>query len=136
MNEDHSAMSGDNSDANGRFQLLTSPVATSRKDVWELATDTLLRDIYGSEGVGISQINMAPMNESDDDLTWTSASTADDNSLSSGSPFDFVDLDIEIEEPFQLDGGLNTATAYFNNQVDSSTATTWPSLLTSLVSAQ
>lgn len=134
-------MSGTNSAMNGgsindRFQLLTSPVATSQKNVWELATDAMLRDIYGTEHGELSADLPAP-SDFGSNHSWTSSSVAGDSRISetSSSPFDLVDLDIEIEEPFQLADGLDSASGYLN-EVEPSNSMTWPSLLTSIVSAQ
>ena len=111
-----------------RFQLLNSPLLPTERNMWELATDAMLQDIYGH-----------PTDDADASAASASAST-DASSLSDASagssPFDLVDLDIEIEEPSQLSLGLDEHEAselFPHAGAKADSAMDWPGLLASLV---
>ncbi|KAJ9480007.1 hypothetical protein PHBOTO_003769, partial [Pseudozyma hubeiensis] len=78
-----------------RFRLLNSPLLPTERNMWELATDAMLQDIYST-----SQDTAANVN------TDADASSSEMDVSAGSSPFDLVDLDIEIEEPLQLNIGL------------------------------
>ncbi|PWY98266.1 hypothetical protein BCV70DRAFT_213011 [Testicularia cyperi] len=128
-------------DVNGRFELLTSPLPPSQRNMWEMATDAMLQDIYGAQSSTTDTSGLGSNSESSD-----SAAPSD---VGGSTPFDLIDLDIEIEEPVQFGLGLgpegcDDAAAYLqhgnrNGAVASSNdvgALDWQALLTSMVSAQ
>ncbi|GAC93790.1 hypothetical protein PHSY_001355 [Pseudozyma hubeiensis SY62] len=78
-----------------RFRLLNSPLLPTERNMWELATDAMLQDIYST-----SQDTAANVN------TDADVSSSEMDVSAGSSPFDLVDLDIEIEEPLQLNIGL------------------------------
>lgn len=123
-------------DLQQRFQLLNSPLLPNEKNVWELATDAMLQDIYGKTSEDTSADYSAPSVSASDASTHTDASAG-------SSPFDLVDLDIEIEEPLHLNIGLDenetmdASNGYLHTtghvgKADASPMD-WPGLLASLV---
>lgn len=118
-------------DAQQRFALLNSALLPSERSVWELATDAMLEDIYG-------KAQDTEADSADTSLAATDASSHSEGSVCS-SPFDLVDLDIEIEEPMQLhiqddsaslDASSMLATGH---HVKAEAGMDWPGLLASLV---
>lgn len=129
-------MEGKDADLQQRFQLLNSPLLPSERSVWELATDAMLQDIYGKTSEDTSADFSAPSVSASDVSTHTDASAG-------SSPFDLVDLDIEIEEPLHLNIGLddnetmNAANGFLHTtghvgKADASSMN-WPGLFASLV---
>lgn len=129
-------MDGKDVDLQQRFQLLNSPLLPSERNVWELATDAMLQDIYGKTSEDTSADYSAPSVSASDASTHTDASAG-------SSPFDLVDLDIEIEEPLHLNIGLDenetmdASNGYLHTtghvgKADASPMD-WPGLLASLV---
>lgn len=132
---------GQDADVQKRFQLLNSPLLPSERNVWELATDAMLQDIYGQTSEE-GETGMPSVSSSTD----ASSSLSDTSGSAGASPFDLVDLDIEIEEPLHLQLGLGdheatggAAAAGFLPH-DAGLAKTadaasvdWPGLLASLV---
>ncbi len=122
------ALSNDNKDGDlqERFQLLNSPLLPSERNVWELATDAMLQDIYGNAQTEGSDAEMAaPSSVASTDVTDVSAGS---------SPFDLVDLDIEIEEPLQLNISLDEHEAVNGyGQVKTEPGMDWSGLFASLV---
>lgn len=116
-------------DLEKRFQLLTSPLLATERNVWELVTDTMLQDLYsGSDEVGAISGNADP------------ALTPSEVDMSAGSsPFDLVDLDIEIEEPLQVNIGLETEDAVhggllgFGHEKPDAGVPDWSGLMASIV---
>ncbi|CDR87308.1 uncharacterized protein SPSC_00434 [Sporisorium scitamineum] len=107
-----------------RFQLLDSLLLTER-NVWELATDAMLQDIYGNKD------DMAAVDSADSSVSTSDASSSEMDVLSAGSsPFDLVDLDIEIEEPMQFSIGLDDEDVC--HQKADAAALDWPGLMASL----
>lgn len=88
-------------DVQNSFQLLTSTFTPTMKSAEELATDALLAEIYGQSNRDVG----------DGEDSWMSQQGSE--SESSGSPFDLVDLDVEIEQPIS-----------FADNVDANGATT------------
>ncbi|SJX63752.1 uncharacterized protein SRS1_14500 [Sporisorium reilianum f. sp. reilianum] len=112
-------------DPQQRFQLLNSPLMPTERNVWELATDAMLQDIYGNKD------DIAADN-ADSSVSASDASSSEMDVLSAGSsPFDLVDLDIEIEEPMQFNIGLGDEDGC-HQKADAATLD-WPGLLASLV---
>ncbi|KAJ1035362.1 hypothetical protein NDA13_000782 [Ustilago tritici] len=129
-------MDGKDVDLQQRFQLLNSPLLPSERNVWELATDAMLQDIYAKTSEDTSADYSAPSVSASDASTHTDASAG-------SSPFDLVDLDIEIEEPLHLNIGLDenetmdASNGYLHTtshvgKADASPMD-WPGLLASLV---
>ncbi|GAK65538.1 uncharacterized protein PAN0_009c3755 [Moesziomyces antarcticus] len=118
-------------DAQQRFALLNSALLPSERSVWELATDAMLEDIYG-------KAQDAEADSADTSLATTDASSHSEGSVGS-SPFDLVDLDIEIEEPMQLhiqdDSAALDASSMLaaGHHVKAEAGMDWPGLLASLV---
>lgn len=119
----HSETINGDKDGNQRFALLTSPLLPNERNVWEFATDAMLQDIYSSSNDGGS----AGSEEMAAPLSVVSGTDSTDVSAGS-SPFDLVDLDIEIEEPLQLDIGLDKM--HNKHEVAAAVAVNedWPSL--------
>ncbi|SNX86005.1 uncharacterized protein MEPE_04714 [Melanopsichium pennsylvanicum] len=114
-----------NADMEQRFQLLNSPLLPTERNMWELATDAMLQDIYGNSS------------EQTADTSGLSVVESSDATSAGSSPFDLVDLDIEIEEPLQLNIGLdeNESSGLLGSghNLKADTAMDWPGLLASLV---
>ncbi|CBQ73912.1 conserved hypothetical protein [Sporisorium reilianum SRZ2] len=112
-------------DPQQRFQLLNSPLMPTERNVWELATDAMLQDIYGNKD------DIAADN-ADSSVSASDASSSEMDVLSAGSsPFDLVDLDIEFEEPMQFNIGLGDEDGC-HQKADAATLD-WPGLMASLV---
>uniref|UniRef100_V5EZY4 BZIP domain-containing protein n=1 Tax=Kalmanozyma brasiliensis (strain GHG001) TaxID=1365824 RepID=V5EZY4_KALBG len=111
-----------------RFQLLNSPLLPTDRNMWELATDAMLQDIY-SNGDDVADLSVSSVSASD-------VSSEIDASAGS-SPFDLVDLDIEIEEPLHLSIGLDeenmVVDGAFLPKADTAASMDWPGLMASLV---
>ena len=109
-------------DAQHQFQLLNSPLMPTERNVWELATDAMLQDIYGNKDDIVGDNTISSSSASDE-----SSSSSEMDVSATSSPFDLVDLDIEIEEPLQFNIGLSD-----DHKVDAA-ALDWPGLMASLV---
>lgn len=89
----------------------------------------MLQDIY-SNGDDIADLSGSSVS--------ASAASPDEIDASAGSsPFDLVDLDIEIEEPLHLSIGLDeenmAVDGAFLPKADTAASMDWPSLMASLV---
>ncbi|SPO32574.1 uncharacterized protein UTRI_04318 [Ustilago trichophora] len=118
---------GKEQDLQQRFELLNSPLLPTERNMWELATDAMLQDIYD---------NNTTADEADTSSVSVATAESSHSDASAGSsPFDLVDLDIEIEEPSQLSIGLsdNEANALYHGGHKADAAMDWPGLLASLV---
>ncbi|TKY84579.1 hypothetical protein EX895_006481 [Sporisorium graminicola] len=115
-------------DPQARFQLLNSPLVPTERNVWELATDAMLQDIYGNK----DDIAAVADNADSSVASMSDASSSEVDVPSTGSsPFDLVDLDIEIEEPMQFNIGLGDDDTC--HQKADATTLDWPGLMASLV---
>ena len=96
--------------------------------MWELDTDAMLQDIYDNKD------DMTAADKADSSISASDASSSSDmDGMSAGStPFDLVDLDIEIEEPMQFNIGLGDDEDGCHPKADAVTLD-WPGLMASLV---